>query len=199
MEPVAQVELSDAAMLAAAAVIGFGAILLTALLLRSRRRRRAALDATLARSREEIDSLSRKVAELSTEVDRARQETARDREYVITSLGDGERPEAGTGLLPASVRPPVGRLVEDRLVEALARRPGASAVPAGVVDLVVRTVALGHGLRRALSPDVLDRAVAEAQVARRRSRRSRRREVREARRLVRAVDPHGDRQGRDVA
>ena len=53
------------------------------------------------------------------------------------------------------------------------------------VDLAVQGVALAHGVRRALNPETLDRAAAEAHVARRRSRRVRRAEVREARRLVR--------------
>lgn len=75
--------------------------------------------------------------------------------------------------------------VETHVVAALARQQGVSAIRDRAVDLGVQGVALAHGVRRALSAETLDRAAAEAHVARRRSRRVRRAEVREARRLVR--------------
>ncbi len=111
-----------------------------------------------------------------------------DREYVITSLGD---PDAETAhvvrLTEAPDRPAASALLEQQLLGTRARHRDRSALRARAVDVVVRTVALGHGVRRALAPDVLDRAAAEAHVARRRSRRDRKREEREARRLLRAV------------
>ena len=73
----------------------------------------------------------------------------------------------------------------------LARHQGVSSVHDRAVDLAVQGVALAHGVRRAVSPATLDRAAAEAHVARRRARRTRRAELREARRLVRHVRASG--------
>ena len=165
--------------------------------LRSARTRRAQLAIELERSRSEVESLSRRVEELSQDVERAGTAAAQDREYVITSLAEAERAEVGprrtsrrTGqgrVLPAQHRPPVGRALEDQLVESLARHQDGSRRRSRAVQLVVRTVSLGHGVRRALAPENLDRATAEAHVVRRRSRRLRKRELREARRLLRVV------------
>ena len=186
MGPVVQLAAPGVTVVAACVVAVCAATVGLAALTRARRRRRAALDAALLRSREEVESLSRKVEELTQEVVRSRRLAEQDREYVITSLGDGaagseERPASGRGLVPAPERPAVGELLEEQLVQALARQ---SQTPARRrwVDLAVGTLALGHGVRRALSADVLDRAAAEAHVARRRSRRDRRRQVRHARR-----------------
>jgi hypothetical protein len=147
-----------------------------------------------------VEALSGRVAELAEELVETRRTAAADHEYVITSFGApgvagperSDLEETRRGVLEAQLlapgRTPVGRRLEDRLVDTVAGR-GRSTGP--LVDLVVRTVALGHGVRRALTPDNLDRAAAESQVARRRSRRDRRRELREARRLLRdaAVPP----------
>ncbi len=208
MGPVVHAVSPDVA-LAACAGLALCAALAGWLGVRAARRRRALLDAELARARHEVDSLSRKVAELSDDVTRARRTADQDREYVITSLGDADaapEPPAAQLVLGPS-RAPVGKVLEDQLVEILGRQPVESAGRARAVQLVIRTVSVGHGLRRALSPDVLDRASAEAHVARRRSRRQRRRQVRHARRLVRAhalsdeslpaESPRG--RGRDVA
>jgi hypothetical protein len=192
MGPAAQVVSSDVVLAACGALVLCLAASLW-LLLRGVRGRRAVVVAELSRSRTEVESLHRKVEELADQVARARRDAERDREYVITSLaGDQDTrtsPPAGAMERPVlePARPPVGQLIEDQLVGALARRPSSSPVRARAVELVVRTVSVGHGLRRALSPDVLDRAAAEAHVARRRSRRDRRRELRRARRLVRAA------------
>ena len=186
MGPVVQVVAPDApdVMVVVACVLAAcAATVAVVLLTRSWRRRRAALDAALLRSREEVESLSRKVEELTQEVVRARRTAERDREYVITSLTEEEprrldpRAVHSSELVPATERPAVGRLLEDQLVLALARQPD-SAVRRRWTDLAVTAVALGHGVRRAMSADVLDRAAAEAHVARRRSRRERRRQVR---------------------
>lgn len=186
----------------AGCALAAAALVATVLLARRAGRRRSVLDAELERSRAEVDDLGRKVEELSDAVSRARRDAEEDREYVITSLS-GDRdvdvpPRLGSqGQVPVPGRPPVGRpplgrLVEDTLVATLARQPRASAVRARAVDVVVRTVAVTSGLRRALSPDVLDRAAAEAHVARRRSRRHRRRQEREARRIVRTASADQD-------
>lgn len=202
MGPATQVVSPGAALLACAGLAAF--LLVAGWLLVAVRRRRAALDAELARSRDEVVSLSRKVEELADEVVRARRSAEIDREYVITSLAGDQvvaAPPAGNAaeqLARGPARPPVGRLVEERLVDALSRTPQDSPVRVRAVELVVRAVSVGHGLRRALSPDVLDRAAAEAHVARRRSRRQRRREIRRARQLVRALDAsHRNDQSRD--
>jgi hypothetical protein len=184
---------------AAAAVLAVvGAALVVVALRRSRRAataREQELLAELRSSREAMSSLHQRVEELSDEVVEARARADQDREYVITSLGDPDE----LALRPAPAAPArmqVGELLEQRLVAELARHHDGSALRTRAVDVVVKAVALGHGVRRALSPDVVDRAAAEAHVARRRSRRSRKREEREARRLLRAVKAQS-RPGRD--
>ncbi len=97
---------------------------------------------------------------------------------------------ASSGTLGRTARTPgpaqaLARAMETQVVAALARHQGVSSLRDRAVDLGVHGVALAHGVRRALSAETLDRAAAEAHVARRRSRRVRRAEVREARRLVR--------------
>jgi hypothetical protein len=173
---------------AALAVVALVAVLLLARAGRSARARRQALAADLQRSRADVEALSRRVADLADELRETRRVAAADHEYVITSLGEvvpGEPTVVDALLLPRR-RPALGRLLEDRLVDALSRRSG-SLSSARFRDAAVRTLAFGHGVRRALSPDILDRAAAESQVARRRSRRIRRKELRDARRLLRSV------------
>ena len=199
MGPVAQVVSPGAALVVACVLVACAGATVALLASRAARRRRAALDDALSRSRDEVESLSRKVEELSDEVVRARRTADQDREYVITSLGSGDggadlAPARGQDLPPPPTRKPAGQLLEDQLVEALARQPRTSLVRTRAVELVVRTVSLGHGVRRALSADVLDRAAAEAHVARRRSRRERRRQLREARRVTTRQEP-----GQEVA
>jgi hypothetical protein len=180
-----------------AAVVAAVALLVAVALLRATRATRAErerLDRELLTSRDEVAELSRRVAELSAEVTETRRAAAEDRDYVITSLAGADGPSDAAPLLPYDEqrdRPSVGQVVEDQLVGVLGRQDG-SRLRARAVDVVVRAVALGHGVRRALSPDVLDRAAAEAHVARRRSRRDRRRELREARRHVRDARTSGD-------
>jgi type II secretory pathway component PulM len=171
------------------------------LLVRSARARRARVTAQLEESRAEVALLGRRVEELSQEVLQARrlagqersdersQDRSTVREYVITSLAAGATGAAPRSVATGADKAPLGRVLEDQLVGSLARQQDRSALRRQVVDVVVRTVSLGHGVRRALRPDNLDRAAAEAHVARRRSRRIRRRELKEARRLLRVV-PH---------
>ncbi|HET6563414.1 MAG TPA: hypothetical protein VFG72_16210 [Marmoricola sp.] len=189
MGPAAQTAALVAAVVAAAALL-----LVTVALLRATRAQRERLDRELLTSRDEVAQLSRRVAELSQEVTETRRASEEERDYVITSLA-GAGGEQGPLLRhdERRDRPTVGGVVEDQLVGLLARGQDASRLRARAVGVVVRTVALGHGVRRALSADVLDRAAAEAHVARRRSRRERRRELREARRLVRGTRLAGDR------
>jgi hypothetical protein len=177
-------------------------VLPAALLVRSARARRAGVTAQLEESRAEVALLGRRVEELSQEVLQARrlagqeqsdersQDRSTVREYVITSLAAGATGAAPRSVATGADKVPLGRVLEDQLVESLARQQDRSALRRQVVEVVVRTVSLGHGVRRALTPDNLDRAAAEAHVARRRSRRIRRRELKEARRLLRVVPPH---------
>lgn len=160
---------------------------------RDRRRQsdRSALEAELASSQMAVARLTSQVDELSlqlTEVRRALQDArTRQSEYVITSLVAESAGSPVAQLMPARTARPRAHALEDQLVGVLATQQDISAVRTRIVEMVVRTVALGHGVRRALSPDVLDRAAAESHVARRRSRRNRKREEREAKRLLRAV------------
>ena len=166
--------------------------------------RRERLEEELALARTDVVALGRRLDELGHDVVEARrtaeQAAARsdrltsrpDREFVITSLGDADAPQPATpegtrwstAGAPGLRRP--AAVLEDRLVHVASRR-SASPTGAAAARLLVQAAALGHGVRRAFSPEVLDRAAAEATVARRRSRRDRKRELREARRFLRTV------------
>jgi hypothetical protein len=176
-----------------ACVLVCAALAAAVVVVRSGRARRRHQQAELARARAELDGLRDRLEQLSDEMVRSRQEAElqrrRDlehREYVITSLAV----TGGTTEEPALPRPAPAQVLEDQLVSALARQQGRSPLRTRAVDVAVRGVALGHGVRRALTPANLDRAAAESHVARRRSRRARKQELREARRLVRAVRTH---------
>jgi hypothetical protein len=175
-----------------AVLVGAGALLALGLLgLAARARSRAAaerrlLEEGLRRSREQVDALAGRVEELSAQVDTARRATdsaAADREYVITTLHQATLSTDE----PAQPLAHVPLHVEERLVEGLGRIDRASLVGRRVVEAGVSVIATVHGVRRALQAEHLDRAAAEAHVARRRSRRQRRQELREAKRLLRAV------------
>ena len=186
-------------------VLGCGVVALVVVLLVLRRRaaverdRRERLERELATARSDVADLGRRLDSLGQEVVEARRtaELAAARsehgpsqgEFVITSLGDGGTEVRASGLGESrrelAVRRP-GPALEERLVQVANRHADTSA-GAAATRLLVRTAALGHGVRRALSPDVLDRAAAEATVARRRSRRDRKREDRVARRVLRTV------------
>ena len=183
-------------------VLGCAVVALLVVLVALQRRaaaergRRERLEQELVASRTDVTALGRRLDDLGREVLEARHTAERaaarseelttrpEREFVITSLADPGTPPgpAASGRVPAGS----GSVLEERLARAVGRRTGT---PSGDVAtrLVVGAAALGHGVRRALSPDVLDRAAAEASVARRRSRRDRKRELREARRGWRTV------------
>ncbi len=192
--------------LTAAATLGLTSLVLLVVVARRARRRRntrsdaraRAYEQQLARSQQQIDRLGARVEELSADVARAESvaRTRRPEQYVITTLTDVVADDAGADASPRPSgevavpsapprRPQLGAALEGRIVGSLARHQGVSSLRDRAVDLAVQGVALAHGVRRALHPEALDRAAAEAHVARRRSRRVRRAEVREARRLVR--------------
>lgn len=143
---------------------------------------RATLEDGLQRSQEQVEALSQRVEDLSDEVrtaQRASDAAATDREYVITTLNRAALP------VPHPAHGPLE--VEERLVDQLGRIDRTSLAGRRVVEAGVSVIATVHGVRRALQAEHLDRAAAEAHVARRQSRRLRRQELREARRLLRAV------------
>ncbi len=131
-------------------------------------------------------ALAARVEELSGEVDRVRR--GRDderREYVITTLAAPASDTAsGTAADPATGS--TGAVLQTRLVTAIRRSTADRPAEQVLVALAVRTVAVGHGVRRALSPPNRDRIMWEMRRATRESRRSRKQEVRAARRQARA-------------
>ena len=182
-------------------VLGCGVVaLLVALVLLSRRATaeragRQRLEQELAGARTDVAALGRRLDDLGHEVLEARETAERaaagsaqlaahpGQDFVITSLGHPDPVPHSSGQVTVRRAPSV---LEERLVQ-VAGRHGGSRPGAAATHLLVRAAALGHGVRRALSPDVLDRAAAEATVARRRSRRDRKRELREARRMLQTV------------
>lgn len=144
----------------------------------------------LAQAQQDVEALAARVCELSAEVDRVRREgrehEGAGREYVITTLGSAPgQPPRDTGAV-ALAGPSAGALLQRRLVAAIRRSTADRPAEEVLVTLAVRTVAVGHGVRRALSAENRDRIAWEMRRAARASRRSRRREVRAARREARA-------------
>ncbi len=180
----------DVVLLSGGGLLALGLLLALALVVRSGRRRAAAeradLEEGLRRSREQVEALARRVEDLTSDVQSARRATVEDREYVITTLAEAAGATVARAEVPAP-RPAVPLDVEQRVVEGLGRIDDRSALGRRVVDTGVGLLAAVHGVRRALRAEHLDRAAAEAHVARRRSRRLRRQELREAKRLLRAV------------
>jgi len=132
---------------------------LLALVLRSRAESRRQLAAALAETAElsrRLDELSEQL-ERAVESDRARVEAA----YVITDAGE-PRPEPN---------------VPDRLV-----------LSATVGEPLVKVVSFGHGVRRALSAESRNRIWFEVRREVRRARKQRRRETKEAWRRMQAEE-----------
>jgi HAMP domain-containing protein len=98
-----------------------------------------------------------------------------EREYVITAVGelDGARP----------------RQPEQRAGAPIAAREFASVA---LGESLVRVVALGYGVRRALSAENRNRIGFEVRREVRRSRKQRRRDLKEAKRVLRTVGASGD-------
>lgn len=176
----------------AAWTIGLVVVLVTlvAALAAARRARdsRRRVEEQLAGSRREVAGLADQVARLAAEVEAGRRRSADDHGYVITTLVEAAQVGGNpAGREPRPAASAIAEALEEQAVSRLAQVDVGSRVGARVVDAGIRAVALGHGLRRALSQENRDRASAESHVARRRSRRTRRQELREARRLLRAV------------
>ena len=133
---------------------------LLALVLRSRAESRRQLAAALAETAE----LSRRLDELSEQLEQAvesRSGAGRGAAYVITDAGE-PRPEPN---------------VPDRVV-----------LSATVGEPLVKVVSFGHGVRRALSPESRNRIWFEMRREVRRARKQRRREMKEAWRRMQAEE-----------
>lgn len=171
---------------AAAAVLS---ILVLVVVVRRGRRSRAEVEQQLAGAHDEVSRLAQQVDALAAEVRATRRNAVDDREYVITTLAEATQVTgaAETRTVDGPSLASVADGLEELAVARLSQVDVGTRLGARVAGAGVKTLALGHGLRRALTRDNLDRASAEALVARRRSRRTRRQELREARRLIRAV------------
>jgi hypothetical protein len=145
-------------------------VALSVLFARERRRARAEREDLLAEHR----ALSARVEELSRS-SLAQQQLSDDRaDWVITRLGEAD--DSGSGL--------ARRPVTDQLV-----------LSAAFGEPLVKVVALGHGVRRALSPESRNRIRFEVRREVRRARKSRRKEMKQAWRQMRAdrrSDGHPD-------
>lgn len=98
-----------------------------------------------------------------------------EREYVITAVGE-----------PGGAQP---RSQEQRAVAPVSARQFASVA---LGESLVRVVALGYGVRRALSAENRNRIAFEVRREVRRSRKQRRRDLKEAKRVLRTVGASED-------
>ncbi len=130
------------------------------------RRERERTAAELARTRAEAADLRARVEALAA----ANRTAAEAQEFVITRLG--EEPEEAD--LPASSDTPAQRIDGKLFVDLVAR------------ETVVRAAALGHGVRRALAPEVRNRIRFEMKREVKRSRKARKDEYRRVRDEIRA-------------
>jgi hypothetical protein len=125
-----------------------------------------ALGRTASRNRRELVAARAESASLRAkmdEIERRLQTRGQDRtDYVITRLGD-DVPD------PDPVAPP-------------ARMEGSLFADIVLRETVVKAVALAHGVRRGLAPEVRNRIRFEVRREVKRARRERRAEIREARR-----------------
>jgi outer membrane murein-binding lipoprotein Lpp len=161
----------------AIAVVVVGLALAWALLAGAARKRRAELARALAEAHDDVQTLAARLEALTTEVEQTRQAVeqqatpaAHVEPYVITGR---VLDEPGNG-------PDVAHIVS--AIEA-SRPVWVPAKP--LRESLVHVVALGHGVRRALSPEVRDRIVLEMKAEVRRSRRLRKAEIRAVRRYLR--------------
>jgi hypothetical protein len=148
-------------------VVAVLAVTLGVRLVTGRRRARRELDALLA----ERDQLLARVTELTRAARALRRGEAEGPDYVITRVGDRNlaAPRAGE----PGVRS--GRRVPDQVV-----------LSAAFGEPLVKVLAFGHGVRRALAPESRNRIGFEVRREMRRSRKVRRREMREAWRQMRS-------------
>jgi hypothetical protein len=127
-----------------------------AVVLRGLRRARHEATEHAARARTAQLALEQRLEELTARLTRLEPVARHEPAYVITDAGEADQPGSAVA-------------VPDRIV-----------LSAAVGEPLVKAVALGHGLRRALSPESRNRIRFEVRRETRRSRRQRRREMREA-------------------
>lgn len=157
---------------AAAVLLVVLAMLLSVLAGRRRLRRE------LAESRVRLEELTRRVEAATAPPAPAPPGDAvvpAEREYVITAVGE-----------PGGAQP---RSQEQRAVAPVSARQFASVA---LGESLVRVVALGYGVRRALSAENRNRIAFEVRREVRRSRKQRRRDLKEAKRVLRTVGASED-------
>lgn len=149
------------------------------LAIRAGRRRRAELQRQLMAAREDVLALTRRLDELTAHVEEQAQAHAR---YLEQLAEQSVEPHVITEL---EATPVDSTPREAKIVQAIeSGRP--EWVPARPLrESLIKTVALAHGVRRALSPDNRDRIRLEMQAEVRRSRRLRRAELKAVRRYLR--------------
>jgi hypothetical protein len=166
--------------LATAAVVVTVAIASTVVVMSGRRRLEHELDASRAqldRLGDQVEELSRQVAESATDTQSAA--SRESREFVITSL-------PGRALSTALAPPDP------------ADQPDAEHLSAGqfasvaVGESLVRLISIGYGVRRALTPENRNRIRFAMRQEVRRARRQRRHDLKEARRHLRAQQAGGE-------
>jgi hypothetical protein len=143
------------------------------------RRERERTEAELARTRAEAAELRAKVEALA----RAAHAPREPEEFVITSLGE----EPGDAASPTGTDAPPQR-VDGRLFADIVLR-----------ESVVKAAALGHGVRRALAPEVRNRIRFEMKREVKRSRKARKDEYRRVRDEIRARERGAQRVSQRVA
>ena len=163
--------MDQASLVALVSLLGTAALLLAGLVVMVVvRRDRRRLEDELGRSREDLAALKQRLDSLTKQV--APPRVVAEREYLITNLEDGA---------DALER----RAAQDAEVTDIS---AGAFVSLAVGESMVRLVSLGHGLRRALSPENRNRIAFEMRQEVRRSRKQRRREIKEARRHLRAAE-----------
>lgn len=148
-------------------------VIVGVLLARAARLRRVQLVHQLADAQADVEALRRRIETISDEVAEARRSA--DRRELEPVVVTGIVQEAELDTTPR----------EAQLVQAIeASRP--QWVPARPLrEALIRSVSLGHGLRRALAPDMRDRILLEVRAEVRRSRRQRKAELKAVKKYLR--------------
>jgi hypothetical protein len=147
------------------------------LAVRSSRHNRAELERQLAATRDDLAALTAQIEALTTEVVEARR--VADAQVSPTESA----PFVITGVVAAHEEHVVQR--EAQIVRAIETSRPVWLPAKPVREALVKTVALGHGVRRALSPEKRDRIVLEMRAEVRRSRRQRKAEMKALRKYLR--------------
>lgn len=155
----------------AACVVSAAALLAGVVVARSSRRARARLEDELAASREELQTVQKRLDGLSRQVEPARSARSTDQEFVITTAGLPEPRRDGPSGVPD---------VPERQLTA----KEFTSVALG--ESLVTLASLAYGVRRALSPENRNRIAFEMRREVRRARKQRKADLKEAKRRLRA-------------